>query len=133
VIASRQHTLNWLEGMLQVADIRNQNDPFHCLTAMHCPKFFIYNATVSVTTSQVFRAAQLVVGDARVTEDPMFTSISVSAEYWMPILEVKEQVLLPWLQRKQAEGYALVRGLSVCHILTCIRHGKQTFKQPAPP
>jgi hypothetical protein len=56
---------------------------------------------------QVFRAAQLVVPDLRVTSDPLFASISVTAENWVPLEEVKEPALLAWLQKKKAEGWCL--------------------------
>ncbi len=56
----------------------------------------------------MFRAAQLVVPSLKLVSDPLFASISVTAEQWMPIVEVPEQALLPWLESKRAEGYALV-------------------------
>ncbi|KAL6763959.1 hypothetical protein V8C86DRAFT_3022592 [Haematococcus lacustris] len=58
--------------------------------------------------SVVFRACQMVVPDIRVTLDPGFAAISVTAEQWVPLVEVKEAALLAWLERKQSEGWQLV-------------------------
>jgi tRNA guanosine-2'-O-methyltransferase len=59
-------------------------------------------------TCEVFRASRLVLADSRVTKDPQFASISVSAEHWVPIEEVAPVALEPWLRRKAAEGFTLV-------------------------
>lgn len=59
-------------------------------------------------TCEVFRAAALVVSDKRVTKDALFSSISVTAEQWIPLLEVPEADLCNWMLRKRAEGYTLV-------------------------
>ena len=40
----------------------------------------------------------------RMASDPAFSAISVTAEQWVPMVEVKEGALLPWLVRKQAHG-----------------------------
>ena len=53
---------------------------------------------------QVFGAGRLVLADAGVTRDPLFTSISVTAEMWLPIEEVRPAALLAWLEGKAAEG-----------------------------
>lgn len=37
---------------------------------------------------QVFRAGLLVLHDLRVVQDPIFHAISVTAEQWVPMLEV---------------------------------------------
>jgi tRNA G18 (ribose-2'-O)-methylase SpoU len=59
-------------------------------------------------TCEVFRASKLVLQDASITKDPTFTSISVSAEHWVPIEQVSPVVLAPWLRKKATEGYTLV-------------------------
>lgn len=46
-------------------------------------------------------------------------SVSVTAERWVPLIEVKEAVLIPWLTKKQAEGYTLV-GLEQTAESTCL-------------
>jgi len=48
-------------------------------------------------TCEVFRAAALAVSD-----------ISVTAEQWMPLLEVPEADLSHWMVQKRAEGYRLI-------------------------
>ncbi|KAF8072749.1 TARBP1 [Scenedesmus sp. PABB004] len=59
-------------------------------------------------TAEVLGAGALVLGDARVTSEQGFTSVSVTAERWVPLLEVREAELLGWLSARRAEGYALV-------------------------
>ncbi|GAX85166.1 hypothetical protein CEUSTIGMA_g12584.t1 [Chlamydomonas eustigma] len=59
-------------------------------------------------TCEVFRASLLVLPDIRLAADPAFSAISVTAEQWVPMTEVQEGALLPWLLRKQAEGYCLL-------------------------
>lgn len=58
---------------------------------------------------QVFGAAALVVADLRVVKEHQFRAISMTAEQWVPMLEVPEEALLAWLllQRRTA-GYRLV-------------------------
>jgi tRNA G18 (ribose-2'-O)-methylase SpoU len=56
-------------------------------------------------TAEVFGARALVLSDAsRVTSDPLFTSLSVTAERWVPVVEVPEAALVPWLLNRRAEG-----------------------------
>ncbi|GAX81015.1 hypothetical protein CEUSTIGMA_g8450.t1 [Chlamydomonas eustigma] len=59
-------------------------------------------------TCEVFRASLLVLPDIRLAADPAFSAISVTAEQWVIMTEVQEGALLPWLLRKQAEGYCLL-------------------------
>ena len=59
-------------------------------------------------TCEIFRASTLVMADVSILKDPQFASISVSAEHWVPIEEVRPAALDPWLRRKAAQGYQLV-------------------------
>lgn len=59
-------------------------------------------------TCEVFRAAALVVSDMNIIKDPMFASISVTAEQWVPFTEVKMHSLRQWMAQKKVEGYVLV-------------------------
>jgi tRNA G18 (ribose-2'-O)-methylase SpoU len=59
-------------------------------------------------TCEVFRAARLVLPDLAVAADPQFAQISVSAERWVPLEAVSPAALGPWLQRKAAQGWAVV-------------------------
>ncbi|KAF5838523.1 hypothetical protein DUNSADRAFT_2721 [Dunaliella salina] len=59
-------------------------------------------------TCEVFRAGLLVVPDLKVVSDPLFQTISVTAEKWIPIVEVREGALLEWLQDRKAEGFTCV-------------------------
>ena len=54
---------------------------------------------------QVFQASALVLGDLRVLKDPAFLAVSMTAQQWVPLLQVPERDLLAWLKRKQATGY----------------------------
>ena len=55
--------------------------------------------------SQVFQASALVLTDLRVLKDPAFLAVSMTAQHWVPLLEVPERDLLRWLQEKQTAGY----------------------------
>lgn len=55
--------------------------------------------------AQVFRASALVMADLRVLREPGFVGVSVTAERWMPLVQVSERELLPWLENKQLQGY----------------------------
>lgn len=59
-------------------------------------------------TCEVFRAAAMVVSDMRVTKDPAFASISVTADQWLPLIEVAEPNLVHWMLQKRAQGFTLV-------------------------
>lgn len=59
-------------------------------------------------TCEVFRAAAMVISDKRVTRDPAFASISVTADQWLPLIEVAEADLVQWMLHKRAEGFTLV-------------------------
>ncbi|PNH07214.1 putative methyltransferase TARBP1 [Tetrabaena socialis] len=59
-------------------------------------------------TCEVLGAGRLVLADLAATRDPLFTAVSVTAERWLPMEEVKPAALLAWLERKAAEGYTLV-------------------------
>eukprot|EP01018_Ginkgo_biloba_P005248 Gb_26193 [translate_table: standard] len=59
-------------------------------------------------TCEVFKAASLVIADASITQDKQFQLISVTAEKWIPIEEVPEFSLKPYLERKKKEGFILL-------------------------
>lgn len=59
-------------------------------------------------TCEVFRAAAMVVSDKRVTKDPAFASISVTADQWLPLIEVAEADLVQWMLQKRAQGCTLI-------------------------
>lgn len=58
-------------------------------------------------TCEVFRAAALVVSDSSIAKDPMFASIAVTADQWVPMLEVPVHSLRQWMVQKKAEGFVL--------------------------
>ncbi|GAM19924.1 hypothetical protein SAMD00019534_030990 [Acytostelium subglobosum LB1] len=59
-------------------------------------------------TSEIFNVESLVVSRKAVMNDPMFQQISVSAERWLPTIEVEEKNLTTYLLAKKAEGYTLL-------------------------
>jgi tRNA G18 (ribose-2'-O)-methylase SpoU len=59
-------------------------------------------------TCEVFQASSLVVAQASVVNDPEFQNISVTAEKWIPIMEVPEAGLEAYLLGKRADGWSLV-------------------------
>ncbi|KAH8973917.1 hypothetical protein BDL97_01G073400 [Sphagnum fallax] len=59
-------------------------------------------------TCEVFKTASLVVADARIVEDRQFQLISVTAERWVPIVEVSEAGLPNFLEHKKKDGFFLI-------------------------
>eukprot|EP01133_Synstelium_polycarpum_P001010 gene1010-1147_t len=59
-------------------------------------------------TSEIFNVESLVVSKKKVINDPMFTQISVTAEKWVPMIEVEEPDLKQYLISKREEGYTLL-------------------------
>lgn len=59
-------------------------------------------------TCEVFQTKQLVISDLNVLKTHQFTSISVTAEELVEIIEVKPEALHPWLLQKQSEGFQLL-------------------------
>lgn len=59
-------------------------------------------------TCEVMRAQQLVLPDLRIVKEPGFTSISVTAEQWVPLAEVPEGALVGWLGARRREGWTLL-------------------------
>ncbi|XP_058910588.1 probable methyltransferase TARBP1 isoform X1 [Kogia breviceps] len=59
-------------------------------------------------TCEVFGASALVVGNLQCIRDKQFQHLSVSAEQWLPLVEVKPSQLIDYLQQKKAEGYTIV-------------------------
>ncbi|KAL6648997.1 hypothetical protein ACP70R_013221 [Stipagrostis hirtigluma subsp. patula] len=59
-------------------------------------------------TCEVFKAGGLVVADKSVVEDKQFKLISVTAEKWVPMVEVPVANVKAYLEKKRAEGYAVV-------------------------
>ncbi|KAJ3041776.1 Tar (HIV-1) RNA binding protein 1 [Rhizophlyctis rosea] len=59
-------------------------------------------------TCEIFNAELLVLGSLKVTEDPGFTGLAVTADRWMPMQEVREPDLEEYLLEKKTEGYALL-------------------------
>lgn len=59
-------------------------------------------------TCEVFGAAVLVVGSLQCVSDRQFQHLSVSAEQWLPLVEVRPSQLMNYLQQKKAEGYTVI-------------------------
>ncbi|KAG8516600.1 putative methyltransferase TARBP1, partial [Galemys pyrenaicus] len=59
-------------------------------------------------TCEVFGASVLVVGNLQCIKDKQFQHLSVSAEQWLPLVEVKASQLVGYLQQKRGEGYTII-------------------------
>lgn len=59
-------------------------------------------------TCEVFGAALLVVANLQCVSDRQFQHLSVSAEQWLPLVEVRPSQLMAYLQQKKAEGYTVI-------------------------
>lgn len=56
----------------------------------------------------VLGAGLLTLGDIRVKNQQQFKSVAVTADYWMPMTEVKPEHLAQFIREKKAAGYTLV-------------------------
>ncbi|KAE8602001.1 hypothetical protein XENTR_v10013855 [Xenopus tropicalis] len=59
-------------------------------------------------TCEIFGASALVVDSLHHVNDKQFQYLSVSAEQWLPLIEVKPTQLLEYLQLKKNEGYTII-------------------------
>ncbi|CAI9095603.1 OLC1v1031591C1 [Oldenlandia corymbosa var. corymbosa] len=59
-------------------------------------------------TCEVFRAAGLAIADKSILNDKQFQLISVTAEKWVPIIEVPVSSMKSFLEKKKHEGYAIL-------------------------
>ncbi|KAF8371429.1 hypothetical protein PRIPAC_77858 [Pristionchus pacificus] len=59
-------------------------------------------------TSEIFTVDRLVVADAAIVNDATFKALSMSAESWQKIEEVRPDALPAWLAEMKRRGYALV-------------------------
>ncbi|XP_019507342.1 PREDICTED: probable methyltransferase TARBP1 [Hipposideros armiger] len=59
-------------------------------------------------TCEVFGASALVVASLQYVNDRQFQHLSVSAEQWLPLVEVKPPQLTDYLQQKKSEGYTII-------------------------
>ncbi|NXI23009.1 TARB1 methyltransferase, partial [Sterrhoptilus dennistouni] len=59
-------------------------------------------------TSEIFGVSALVVGSLHYIQDKQFQHLSVSAEQWLPLVEVKPSQLVDYLQQKKTEGYTII-------------------------
>ncbi|BDA44330.1 Uncharacterized tRNA/rRNA methyltransferase YfiF at C-terminar half [Coccomyxa sp. Obi] len=59
-------------------------------------------------TCEVFQASALVMADLRVLKDVAFMGVAMTAEQWVPLLQVTPRDLLPWLHNKHLQGYKII-------------------------
>lgn len=59
-------------------------------------------------TSEILGVGQYVVGNSAITADKEFQSLSVTAQNWLDIVEVRPNDLLEFFKQKKDEGYRIV-------------------------
>ncbi|KAA8525977.1 hypothetical protein F0562_007922 [Nyssa sinensis] len=59
-------------------------------------------------TCEVFKAAGLAIADANILRDKQFQLISVTAEKWIPIIEVPVSSVKTFLEKKKHEGFSIL-------------------------
>ncbi|CAI9292192.1 unnamed protein product [Lactuca saligna] len=59
-------------------------------------------------TCEVFKAASLVIDNANILHDKQFQLISVTAEKWVPIIEVPVSNVKGFLEKKKGEGFSIL-------------------------
>ncbi|KAK1356468.1 putative tRNA (Guanosine(18)-2'-O)-methyltransferase [Heracleum sosnowskyi] len=68
----------------------------------------IPNLAGLMRTCEVFKASALAIGDANVLNDKQFQLISVTAEKWVPIIEVPTSSVKLFLEKKQQDGFSIL-------------------------
>lgn len=56
-------------------------------------------------TCEIFQAKQLIVDNLNILKDPIFKSLSVTSEKWVPILEKPKTELTNFMQELKQDGY----------------------------
>lgn len=59
-------------------------------------------------TCEVFKAAGLAIADASIVQDKQFQLISVTAEKWVPLMEVPVSSMKLFLEKKKREGFSIL-------------------------
>lgn len=59
-------------------------------------------------TCEVFKASGLAVADSKIVHDKQFQLISVTAEKWVPIIEVPVNSVKQFLEKKKREGFSIL-------------------------
>ncbi|XP_006650942.1 uncharacterized protein LOC102703022 isoform X1 [Oryza brachyantha] len=59
-------------------------------------------------TCEIFKTAGLAVADKSIIEDKQFRLISVTAEKWLPMMEVPVNSVKVFLEKKRQEGYSVI-------------------------
>jgi tRNA guanosine-2'-O-methyltransferase len=59
-------------------------------------------------TCEIFGVKELVFPKKSILNDPEFKAVSVTAEKWIPIKEVKANDLKPYLNLKKKEGFSVI-------------------------
>ncbi|XP_062146057.1 uncharacterized protein LOC133854045 isoform X2 [Alnus glutinosa] len=59
-------------------------------------------------TCEVFKASGLAIADANILRDKQFQLISVTAEKWVPIIEVPVNSVKVFLEKKKREGFSIL-------------------------
>ncbi|XP_042312637.1 probable methyltransferase TARBP1 [Sceloporus undulatus] len=59
-------------------------------------------------TCEIFGVSALIVGSLHYTNDKQFQYLSVSAEQWLSLIEVKPFQLVDYLEQKKIEGYTII-------------------------
>ncbi|XP_075919329.1 tRNA (guanosine(18)-2'-O)-methyltransferase TARBP1 [Petromyzon marinus] len=80
-------------------------------------------------TCEILGASALVLGGRHHVSDRQFQALSVTAEQWLPILEVKPHALAAFLQEKKEDGYSIVGAEQTAnsHDLTAFRFPARTL------
>ncbi|XP_061415511.1 probable methyltransferase TARBP1 isoform X2 [Lethenteron reissneri] len=80
-------------------------------------------------TCEILGASALVLGGRHHVTDRQFQALSVTAEQWLPILEVKPHALAAFLQEKKEDGYSIVGAEQTAnsHDLTAFRFPARTL------
>lgn len=56
----------------------------------------------------VLGAGLITLHDIKIKEHPQFKNVAVTADYWMPMMEVRPELIKSFLRRKKKEGYTLM-------------------------
>ena len=97
-----------LQADLDLTRIQHQTKSRHDVVVVASLIDRLPNLAGLCRTCEIFNAGKLVLNDLHVLEDAAFKSISVTAEKWVPIEQVRDKDLPGYLQEQRLAGYRLV-------------------------
>ncbi|OQR88604.1 SpoU rRNA Methylase family, partial [Thraustotheca clavata] len=110
------HTTSFLEDMLAAYESENMRDKqtnarrARRQSVIVCASLVdkMPNVAGLARTCEIFNASKLLIPNMAMTDDVIFRQISVTADKWVPMEEVKPNMVRSYCRRMQLEGYTII-------------------------